>query len=212
MGVPKRLTEMQMKFAHEVVSNEGRKNGFECAVSAGYAEDSARVRASELQNPKIYPLVVKYIGELREEYQRKYAVSFERHISELAKIRMEALKKGAWSAAVNAEVARGKAAGLYIEQKIIRTGKLDDLSEDELEKRMKEIIDQYSPILEGTDVKEVKEKVKKKQKQLRLKGEAPLKNNKPQQKELRPLNKLNTSDTVVTSNSTSSSSSHKKSE
>jgi|GEM_PF-459166 phage terminase small subunit len=212
MGVPKRLTEMQMKFAHEVVSNEGRKNGFECAVSAGYAEDSARVRASELQNPKIYPLVVKYIGELREEYQRKYAVSFERHISELAKIRMEALKKGAWSAAVNAEVARGKAAGLYIEQKIIRTGKLDDLSEDELEKRMKEIIDQYSPILEGTDVKEVKEKVKKKQKQLRLKGEAPLKNSKPQQKVLQPLNKLNTSDKEAATNSTSSSSSHKKSE
>ena len=208
MGVPKRLTEMQMKFAHEVVSNEGRKNGYECAVSAGYAEDSARVRASELQNPKIYPLVVKYIGELREEYQRKYAVSFERHISELAKIRMEALKKGAWSAAVNAEVARGKAAGLYIEQKIIRTGKLDDLSEDELEKRMKEIIDQYSPILEGTDVKDVKEKVKTKQKQLRLKGEAPLKNNKPQQKELPQLNKLNTSDKEATSNVASSSSSH----
>ena len=208
MGVPKRLTEMQMKFAHEVVSNEGRKNGFECAVAAGYAEDSARVRASELQNPKIYPLVVKYIGELREEYQRKYAVSFERHISELAKIRMEALKKGAWSAAVNAEVARGKAAGLYIEQKIIRTGKLDDLSEDELEKRMKEIIDQYSPILEGTDVKDVKEKVKTKQKQLRLKGEAPLKSNKPQQKELPQLNKLNISDKEATSNSTSSSSSH----
>jgi len=208
MGVPKRLTEMQMKFAHEVVSNEGRKNGFECAVSAGYAEDSARVRASELQNPKRFPLVVKYIGELREEYQRKYAVSFERHISELAKIRMEALKKGAWSAAVNAEVARGKAAGLYIEQKIIRTGKLDDLSEDELEKRMKEIIDQYSPILEGTNVKEVKEKVKKKQKQLRLKGEVPLKNSKPQQKELRPLNKLDTSEKEATSNSTSSSSSH----
>ena len=208
MGVPKRLTEMQMKFAHEVVSNEGRKNGFECAVSAGYAEDSARVRASELQNPKRFPLVVKYIGELREEYQRKYAVSFERHISELAKIRMEALKKGAWSAAVNAEVARGKAAGLYIEQKIIRTGKLDDLSEDELEKRMKEIIDQYSPILEGTDVKEVKEKVKSKQKQLRLKGEVPLKSSKPQQKEIPPLNKLETSDKEATSNVASSSSLH----
>ena len=211
MGVPKRLTEMQMKFAHEVVSNEGRKNGFECAVSAGYAEDSARVRASELQNPKIYPLVVKYIGELREEYQRKYAVSFERHISELAKIRMEALKKGAWSAAVNAEVARGKAAGLYIEQKIIRTGKLDDLSEDELEKRMKEIIDQYSPILEGTDVKEVKEKVKKKQKQIRLNGSKALSKNKEQPK-LRPLHKLETSDKEATSNSASSSSLHKKEE
>jgi len=204
MGVPKRLTEMQMKFAHEVVSNEGRKNGFECAVSAGYAEDSARVRASELQNPKRFPLVVKYIGELREEYQRKYAVSFERHISELAKIRMEALKKGAWSAAVNAEVARGKAAGLYIEQKIIRTGKLDDLSEDELEKRMKEIIDQYAPILEG---KVEPADVKKLQRDIRL-NEAKSKNSKPQQTRLKPLRKLETSDKEATSNSASSSSSH----
>ena len=180
MGVPKKLTEMQMKFAHEIVTNEGRMNGEECARNAGYAHDSARVRASELQNPKRFPLVVKYIGELREEYQKKYAVTFERHISELAKIRIDALKKGAWSAAVNAEVARGKAAGLYIEQKIIRTGKLDDLSEEELEKRMKEIIDQYSPILEGIETEDLKTKVKKKKKQLRLNG-----------KSLRPLKKIN---------------------
>ena len=206
MGVPKRLTEMQQKFAHELVSNEGRKYAYQCAIDAGYEKDRARQTASELMNPKKYPLVVKYIGEIREEYQKKYAVTFERHISELGKIRQDALAKGAWSAAVNAEVARGKAAGLYIEQKIIRTGKLDDLSEEELEKRMKEIIDQYSPILEGKiDVADVKEK----QKQLRLKGGAPLKNSKPQPKGLRPLNKLNTSDKVVTSNSTSSSSLHK---
>jgi len=168
MGQVTRLTEMQMKFAHEIVSNEGRKNGTECAISAGYAEDSAGVRAAELQNPKRFPLVVKYIGELRDEYQKKYAVTFERHIAELGKLRMEALKKGAWSAAINAEVARGKAAGLYIEQKIIRTGKIDDLSESELENRMKEIIDQYSPILEGIETKDLKEKVKAKQKKIRL--------------------------------------------
>ena len=168
MGVPKRLTEMQMKFAHEIVSNEGRKYGYECAIEAGYEKDRSRVTASELQNPKKFPLVVKYIGELREEYQKKYAVTFERHITELGKIRVDALKKGAWSAAVNAEVARGKAAGLYIEQKIIRTGKLDDLSEEELEKRMKEIIDQYSPILEGVEVKDIKSTIKDKTKKLRL--------------------------------------------
>ena len=170
-----------MKFAHEVVTNEGRKNGYECAKDAGYAEDSARVRASELQNPKRFPLVVKYIGELRDEYQKKYAVTFERHISELGKIRQDALAKGAWSAAVNAEVARGKAAGLYVEQKIIRTGKLDDLSAEELEARMKEIIDQYAPILDGkVDVVDVK----KKQKQLRLNG-------RTKSQPLRPLKKIN---------------------
>ena len=168
MGLPKKLTEMQMKFAHELVTNEGRMNGTEAAVAAGYSQDRASVTASELQNPKLYPLVVQYIGELRAENQKKYDVTFESHITELGKIKNEALKNKAWSAAVNAEVARGKAAGLYIEQKIIRTGKLDDLSEEELDRRLAEVLDQYSPILEGVEVKELKNDVKQKQKDVRL--------------------------------------------
>ena len=192
MGVPRRLTEMQQKFAHELVSNEGRKYAYQCAIDAGYSKDRARVTAAELVNPKKFPLVVKYIGEIREEYQKKYAVTFERHITELGKIRQDALKKGAWSAAVNAEVARGKAAGLYIEQKIIRTGKIDDLSEPELEARMKEIIDQYAPILEGVETKELKTKIKTKQKQLRLNGKLEPKDDKTEPI-LRPLKKVSSS-------------------
>jgi hypothetical protein len=168
MGAPKRLTDMQMKFAHELVTNEGRMTGTEAAIAAGYSKDAARVSASKLQNPKLYPLVVQYIGELRAENQKKYDVTFESHITELGKIKNEALKNKAWSAAVNAEVARGKAAGLYIEQKIIRTGKIDDLSEEELDRRIAEVLDQYSPILEGVEVKELKADVKQKQKDIRL--------------------------------------------
>ena len=186
MGLPKRLTEMQKKFAHELVSNEGRKYAYQCAIDAGYAKDRSRQTSYELQNPKHHPLVVKYIGEIREEYQKKYAVTFERHITELGKIRQDALAKGAWSAAVNAEIARGKAAGLYIEQKIIRTGKIDDLSTEELEARMNEIIGQYAPVLEGkVDVADVK----KKQKQLRLNG-------KSKSQPLRPLKQVNEESTT----------------
>jgi phage terminase small subunit len=159
MGVPKQLTEQQIKFAQLLVTNEGRKTPTECAIEAGYADGSARVRASELRNPKRFPLVVQYIGELRDEYNKKYEVDYSKHIAELGKIRQAALAKGAWSAAVNAEVARGKAAGLYIEQKIIRTGKLEDLSAEELESRMKTIIDEYSPILEGETLSDLKSKV-----------------------------------------------------
>ena len=162
MGVPKRLTEMQQKFAQLLVTNEGRKTPTECAIEAGYDKDSAYVRASELRNPQKYPLVVKYIGEIREEYQKKYEVTYERHISELGKIREAALKKGAFSAANNAEVARGKAAGLYVEQKIIRTGKLDDMSKEEMEKELKSILDEYSPLLQDVTTEDVKEKVKEK--------------------------------------------------
>jgi phage terminase small subunit len=157
MGLPKKLTEMQMKFAHELVTNEGRKTATECAIAAGYSPDAAVVSASKLQNPKTYPLVVQYIGQLRDEYQKKYDVTFGRHISELAKLRDNARESKAWSAAVNAEVARGKAAGLYVEQKIIRTGSLSDLTAEQLENRMKEIIQEYSPILEGVVVDDLNE-------------------------------------------------------
>jgi hypothetical protein len=157
MGLPKKLTEMQMKFAHELVTNEGRKTATECAIAAGYSPDAAVVSASKLQNPKTYPLVVQYIGQLRDEYQKKYDVTFGRHISELAKLRDNARESKAWSAAVNAEVARGKAAGLYVEQKIIRTGSLTDLTAEQLENRMKEIIQEYSPILEGVVVQDLNE-------------------------------------------------------
>jgi phage terminase small subunit len=166
MGLPKKLTEMQMKFAHELVTNEGRKTATECAIAAGYSSDAAVVSASKLQNPKAYPLVVQYIGQLRDEYQKKYDVTFGRHISELAKLRDNARENKAWSAAVNAEVARGKAAGLYVEQKIIRTGKLEDLTAEQLEARMKEIINEYSPILEGVVVDELTKEVKSKQKKI----------------------------------------------
>jgi phage terminase small subunit len=95
-----------MKFAHELVTNEGRKTGAECAIAAGYSPDAAIVYASKLQNPRTYPLVVQYIGKLRDEYQKKYDVTFGRHISELAKLRDDARESKAWSAAVNAEVAQ----------------------------------------------------------------------------------------------------------
>ena len=156
MGVPKRLTEMQKRFAEYIVFNEGKTTGMEAAIAAGYSKDRARVEASELQNPRHSPLVVKYIGELREENQKKYEITFERHIAELAKLRELAIKRGSFSSAVNAEVSRGKAAGLYIEQKIIKTGKLEDMTEQELEMRMKQIINDYAPILDAKPIEEIK--------------------------------------------------------
>ena len=155
MGLPKLLTEQQKKFCELLVYNEGRKTPTECALEAGYAEGSAHVRASELRNPNKFPLVVKHIGELRTEVQKKYEVTFEKHITELGRIRQEALAKGAFSAATNAEVARGKAAGLYIEQKISLTGKIEDLSIGQLEAKMKKIYEDNQVLIEG-DFKEVK--------------------------------------------------------
>jgi len=152
MGVPKRLTEMQMRFAELIVFGgaDGPCTGKEAATLAGYSEKRARQEASELQNPRLSPLVVQYMGRLREERLKKYEVTYDGHVAELARIKDAALKKGSFSSAVNAETNRGKAAGLYIERKIIKHGKLEDMSEQELESKMKQILDDYAPILNVT--------------------------------------------------------------
>ena len=124
-GLPARLTPMQMKFAELLVYFEGRKYAYECALEAGYSGGKsesentlgARVEASRLQNPKLFPHVVKYIGELKEERNKKYGVNYGGHLTELGKIRDQALKDRSYSAATVAEKARGQVGGLYIEQK-----------------------------------------------------------------------------------------------
>ena len=158
MGVPKQLTERQMKFAELLIYNEGRKSPAECALEAGY-KTRPRQAASELRNPRISPLVVKYIGELRAEVQEKYGITFERHLTELAKLRDDSAKKGAWSAAINAEVARGKAGGLYVDQKLVMTGNLDQLSEDELQAKMRQILDDHKNLINITPEEDIKESV-----------------------------------------------------
>ena len=146
---------MQQRFAEFLVFGgpEGPMTQTEAALAAGYSPKRARQEGSELCNPKLSPLVVKYIGQLKEERLRKHEVTYEGHVAELARLREAALKKGSFSSAVNAEANRGKAAGLYIDRKIIKTGKLEDMSEQELEAKMKQILDDYSQIIDVTPSK-----------------------------------------------------------
>ena len=155
MGLPKRLTEMQQRFAEFLVFGgpEGPMTQTEAALAAGYSPKRARQEGSELCNPRLSPLVVKYIGELKEERLKKHEVTYEGHVAELARLREAALKKGSFSSAVNAEANRGKAAGLYIDRKIIKTGKLEDMSEQELEAKMKQLLNDYGQIIDVTPSK-----------------------------------------------------------
>jgi len=149
MGVPKRLTEMQKRFAEYLVFGgpDGVVNKTEAARLAGYNEKRARIEGSELTNPRHAPLVVKYLDELKIEKMLKYGVTYESHITELARIKDLALKKNSFSAAVNAETNRGKAGGLYIDRKIIKHGKLEDMTEEQLEMKMAQIEEDYASLL-----------------------------------------------------------------
>ena len=197
MGVPKRLTEMQMRFAEFIVFGgpDGPMTQAEAAIAAGYSANRARQEGSELMNPRLSPLVAQYVGKLKEERLKKFEVTYEGHVAELARLREAALKKGSFSSAVNAETNRGKAAGLYIDRKIIKHGKLEDMSELELEAKMKQILDDYAPILNVTpeaallEKKPLQTKAKKKEKEPESISanptsteESKLENKKPAQK------------------------------
>ena len=145
---------MQKRFAEFIVFGgpDGPVSQMEAAKLAGYSHNRARQEGSELMNPRLSPLVAKFVGELKEERLKKFEVNYETHIAELDRIKQMALKKGSFSSAVNAETNRGKAAGLYIDRKIIKHGKLEELTEEQLEAKMKQILTDYEPLLNAKTV------------------------------------------------------------
>jgi hypothetical protein len=70
----------------------------------------------------------------------KDAVSLETHLSTLHDLREEAKDQGQISAAITAEVHRGKAGGLYIDRREILTAKIDMMSKDDILMRLEQLI------------------------------------------------------------------------
>ena len=155
MGLPKQLTPKQVKFAELIVYGvEGIPiTKTEAARLAGYSEDAREF--SKLTNPKYYPLVCAYIEKLREEVRQKYDINFENHLTELGKIRDQGKRDGRnLAAAATTEIARGKAAGFYIDQKLIRHGKIEDMNLNELYEKMKTIKERNERILDAQQLLE----------------------------------------------------------
>ena len=157
-GSAKSLTAAQIKFAHLIVYGvEGIPiTKTEAAKLAGYSDASAE--GSKLTNPNKFPLVCAFISNLRDEVRQKYGVSFEGHLEELGKIRDRAKKDNRnLAAAATTEIARGKVAGYYIDQKIVRHGKIDDMNLDQLYDRMRTIKEKNEKVLEAKKLLESSE-------------------------------------------------------
>jgi len=148
--VDKPLTELQKKFAKIYVESfYGSKHltNTEAALKAGYAADSAYTRAYELLNPKLCPHVVRYIGQLKEEWRLKNNIDPDKHMSRLNHLGQLAEKKEMIGVSLRAEELRGKVAGYYIDRQIIKNkNDINDLSKEELEERMSKIVEDYGLI------------------------------------------------------------------
>ncbi len=147
--VDRPLTEMQKKFAKLYVESSygtGHLTNTDAAIQAGYSPESAYTRAYELLNPKICPHVVKYIGELKEDFRIKNNIDPDKHMARLNYLGQRAEAKDMIGVSLRAEELRGKVAGYYIDR-IIQKNKTDsDLTIEEIEEKQKQILDTYDLI------------------------------------------------------------------
>ena len=141
------LTDKQKRFANLIVQNVGRYSNTECAVQAGYEASSAYQRAYELLSPKISPHVVQYIGKIREDFFKKNQIDPQSHISRLHHLGLKAEEHKMFGVAARIEELRGKVAGYYVER-VISKNSIDDLNTEEIEKKIKQILNDYSDVIE----------------------------------------------------------------
>lgn len=139
------LTDKEKLFAKLYVENMYSNNTLtntDIAIAAGYAKDSAHQRAYENTTYKLKPHVVKYIEELKEDFRVRNQITLEKHMARLNEIHQMAKEKGQLHTSLNAEVYRGKVAGYYVEKQLIK----QDESEEEIEQKLKSIMDQWNLI------------------------------------------------------------------
>jgi hypothetical protein len=119
----------------------------ECAFRAGYSVPTQS--ASMLLNDPRYTHVQNKIRELQESNQKKYEITFEKVARDLQMIRDAAVEDGSYGAAVTAELGRAKLAGLMVDKKEIKHGRIDQMDRSEVESRLKALIDknQLAPVL-----------------------------------------------------------------
>ena len=142
----RRLTKKQQKFVQLYVHND--LTNTECAHRAGYAYPAQS--ASMLLNDSRFLHIQETIKDLQEGYQKKYEITFEKVARDLQMIRDAAVEDGKFSAAVQAELGRAKLAGLMVEKKEIKHGRIDQMDRDEVEARLRKLIEsnQLAPQLE----------------------------------------------------------------
>lgn len=109
----KPLTPQQERFARLVAEGKGQSEAHRIAYpkSVNWKPTTTTESASRLMaNSNVSAMV----AALRAEASKKTVMTLESHMAELERLRDLALENGKYEAAINAEVHRGKAKGLYV--------------------------------------------------------------------------------------------------
>jgi len=151
------LTKKQQKFVQLYVYHD--LTNTECAHRAGYSHP-AQVASMLLHDPR-YAHIQEKVRELQEGEQKKFEITYEKVARDLLEIRNSAMEDGSYGAAVTAEMGRAKLAGLLIDKKEIKHGRIDQMDKAEVEARLQALIDNnqlapqlYGQVVQGEDYDE----------------------------------------------------------
>lgn len=139
------FTKKQQAFIQHYVYHD--LTNTESAHRAGYA-GPARAASILLNDPR-YAHVQTKIRELQEAQQKKFEITFDKVARDLQMIRDAAVEDGSYGAAVQAELGRAKLAGLMVDKKEIKHGRIDQMDRAEVESRLQQLIEknQLAPAL-----------------------------------------------------------------
>ena len=153
--IDKPLPERQKLFAQLYVEALGARSNTKIAIDAGYPKSSAYQRAHELLNREKCPHVCRYIDEIKKDLDKEYDINKNSHLRKLMEIRETAYAKGMYGVALNAEVARGRVGGLYVDLSKSMVGNVDinsqefkealelsSMTREQIEQKMEELVKQ----------------------------------------------------------------------
>lgn len=109
------MTPKQERFAQEVASGKTQADAYRVAfnVRPGTKPESVQQNASRIMaNVK----VASRVAELRAPVAQKAQITLESHLADLQMLRDKAMESNQLSAAISAEIARGKASGVHVEK------------------------------------------------------------------------------------------------
>lgn len=129
------LTIKQENFCLAIVETGKPSESYRRAFNAAKMSDAAvAVEAAKLlKNPKI----ALRIEALRKPVIEAAQISLEQHLNDLKRLRDLALSDQKYGPAIQAEIARGKASGHYIDRvEHGNPGDFDNLTDDELNRKI----------------------------------------------------------------------------
>jgi len=111
-----KLTDKQRRFCELMIAGHGSTTAYALAYEIEETESSKSAlgaRGSRLMKTES---VVDYMDKIRAPIIVRLGLTLERHLDDLGAIRDAALAANNFTAACTAEIARGKAGGLYVER------------------------------------------------------------------------------------------------